>query len=105
MNDAIFILLLLLCVGCAAPRSEIGDRRWETATMQNKSVILPEPFHRGVTWNYELPMPADNIAFDLESTTNLVDWRLIATTNQPPALWDSFDWTEYVRVGAHWINP
>lgn len=75
------------------------------ATVQNQSGVLPSPFHRGVTWDYSESMPAENVAFDLEASTNLTEWQLIQTTNQPPALWDSFNQTEYVRVGAHWITP
>lgn len=66
-------------------------------------VATPPVRHQSYTWDYPLPMPADNIAFDFEGSTDLVNWYLIATTNQPPVVFDTSQWSEYYRVGAHWI--
>lgn len=67
-------------------------------------LVVPPPVHYSAyTWDYEIPMPADNISFDFEGSTNLVDWYLIVNTNQPPVSFDTYQWSEYYRVGAHWI--
>jgi len=75
------------------------------ALLLNQSgVVSPPMYHRPFVWDYPVPMPAENVAFDLEASTNLTDWRLIVTTNQSPAWCDTPNATEYYRLGAHWIT-
>jgi hypothetical protein len=102
-----WISVLLILDGCATqkPTAPI-DRNIVVSGGHQQVSIDPSPlFHHGVTWDYAIPIPADNIAFDVEASTNLTDWYLIVTTNQPPVSWDDYNPTEYVRCGAHWIIP
>lgn len=74
-----------------------------TSRAQAAIVTVQVPHHYVWTWDYPIPMPADNISFSLEGSTNLVDWYQIVDTNQPPVPYDSYQPNEYFRVGAHWI--
>lgn len=108
-------LICMLLVGCASVESQSppvpSDPPLEKTVKafsraQPASAIVPAPIvHWVFTWDYPTPMPADNIAFDFEGSTNLTDWYLIVTTNQPPVPYDSSQWSESFRVGAHWIVP
>lgn len=103
-------LALILLAGCATSRPPMPPIIQRQALISATSadqpqVITPPSFHRGVTWDYIGPMPYFNVGFDIESSTNLTDWTLIITTNQPPVHWDSPNPTEFIRAGAHWIDP
>jgi hypothetical protein len=87
------------------PKAPVKDVAITSRANLVSSVETPPDFHRGVTWEYEFPMPVDNIAFDVEASTNLFDWYLVVTTNEPPVNWIDSNPTEYVRCGAHWIVP
>lgn len=110
--------ILFLITGCASVnRGRQIDPPVPTPSLDPRSVPLtsiishaqpafvgtPPVHHSAYTWDYEIPMPADNIAFDFEGSTNLIDWYLIVTTNQPPVRFDTYQWNEYYRVVAHWI--
>jgi len=100
-------IALIALAGCATKNHPIPIERNIVVSggRQQASIDTPPSFHRGVGWDYDQPMPADNIAFDVEASTNLTDWYLIVTTNQPPVSWDDYNPTEYIRCGAHWIVP
>lgn len=112
-------LVCLFLVGCAssAPIPQMppvpGDppsptRRNVTIFSRAQpaiEVVTPPIVHTKWTWDYPEPMPADNIAFDFEGSTDLINWYLIVTTNQPPVSYDVSKWNEYFRVAAHWIVP
>jgi hypothetical protein len=104
-------LILLLMTGCAAtnpimPPMPTSDTKVLVNSQGMAPSVVGEPLmHHGVTWDYDQPMPADNIAFDVEGSTDLLNWYLICTTNQPPVGWWSSAPNEFVRCGAHWIVP
>jgi hypothetical protein len=102
----IWLILILLCAGCTVTHQPAQAAALATAGGNAQpQVITPALWHRGVTWDYACPMPAVNIAFDVETSTNLLRWDLRETTNHPPVLWESPNPVEFVRVGAHWIDP
>jgi hypothetical protein len=112
MKPLASILFLLALTSCAVQRTEVGSLTSDLRTRSSdvlvsasgqSGILLPPTFHRGVTWDYEIPMPADNVAFDLETSTNLTAWAWMVTTNQPPIYYDSPNPSEFVRVGTHWI--
>lgn len=94
-------ILLLMVSGCAA----VTPPQPALKSLSGNAVIPPATHHLDFAWNYSEPMPADNIAFDLEGSIDLAAWYLIATTNQPPVGYDSFQPVEFFRLGAHFINP
>lgn len=106
-------ILLLAFAGCAKPsadlraQSSIGTASVLVAGMsaaQPELVSLPYIQHQSWAWSYENNNANFTPEFDVEVTTNLIDWTLQIRTLATNAEWDSPYWAQWVRVGAHWIT-
>ena len=105
MANRLILLLFVLLAGCST--SPLMPKTVNVMLEAGADPIPPvaPSVQYYWTWDYEIPMPADNIEFDLESSPDFVNWTLVARTNQPPVPFNFTSDYLFFRVGAHWIIP
>lgn len=96
-----YILLLIALSGCVSNQAS-QPKLFEASGMASTVVSPPVVYHQDWSWNYDNNNANFTPEFDVETSTNMLDWSLQVRTTELRAQWDSPYPYQFVRVGAHW---